>query len=1203
MSKNKGNGFEAGQVKRALLHGMTVESKNGWIIRVNDSDDVEVWPPKGEGFSTHIGMLDKAVQDFCKTADMPIPGVNMYPDDQVDVPEPSALLGSDSAEGEGFDNPSVNKRPKGLDAEGTDAPSTELGSDTTSDSAFEDPDLNRRPTSTEGTGGKPDTDLGQDMSSRPTNWGERTISGRHVRRAAPLPADAPDKATSLSGFGDMLRRELRNLDTSIQVEEQDDGTVLVYDANFDAVVDPFTAVSELQAIAPGSDETAVWDALNTATSEAALRSARARHARRKALHPVQKGKRGPGMPGRGKAQVGEEAPSVAPGVVARREAADPFNVTPVEEPGKKPNKGETPSDPDEVVSTSYSKPRDEKYETEGETDKIGGREEHDGAYQDEEGKWMTDEDEKNVPEDWEGIAQQPKSKAGRIADTYLDPVPDSSSIYRELRRARPSAALLEDIMDPHKWAANNVFAQSKDWTPEETPIDQGKMSENRGRLTRKRMPVASKKVAVHVPEDQVEYDYEAEPDYDFAPDFMSGDPEYEAEDRKMEEDAKRRLDQGDIWAWFMFRVIATWKDSTGKKYTGTSNYLGGNSYASEEDFRRDFEAGEFTDMKDDAYENLMSQVEDADTGMKAIRPKGARRSAQEAFDLGGEAEGRMDDESIAEWVLETQELTDWAVEEGVPEQEIGDDDSQRWQSFLDEHRGELLREIRHLEGSRQADAPKGKGWERVTKDLKKEPGVDNPYALANWMKGQNYKPREQGGGKDARRTAGPKIREHWHGDGGYERGLEAESAEELHALTMALGGDEVDWSRFKPKQPEGAPAEVEAQDVPAPSSPTSAPAPTAKRRADVGGEVEAVDEGAKDYWQGYMGEYGKDLSKGDTTSKKPEKGRFEHGGPKKKNDVGIKARREAYFRARRLAQMAAPQAQPAAPLPAPGGAPGGAPVPAAPGGAPAPTGGPKPPAAAPGGAAPGLPAGTGDSGLQALGWTAEEIGLMDDEDKQKILQIKLKKPGTKAKTPAPGAPKPGGPGAGPGAPPGGPGAPAPSSPTAPGAGPAGPGITPPSPGGALMSPSAAARLANLILRKINRRRLLGQQVQPQQQAPAAPAAPAPAPKAPAAPAEQGAGPEFNPPPGTPASPKAPAAPGAGGGGQGMSDGVGDEVSAFKILSEIQGQNVSATTAEQVPALKASIFAQRLLTELGITVSEAYDLFGLSRSKSLTSLFK
>jgi hypothetical protein len=39
--------------------------------------------------------------------------------------------------------------------------------------------------------------------------------------------------------------------------------------------------------------------------------------------------------------------------------------------------------------------------------------------------------------------------------------------------------------------------------------------------------------------------------------------------------------------------------------------------------------------------------------------------------------------------------------------------------------------------------PSGAGWERVVKSLKKESDVDNPWALAHWMKAQGYKPKRK----------------------------------------------------------------------------------------------------------------------------------------------------------------------------------------------------------------------------------------------------------------------------------------------------------------------------------------------------------------------------------------------------------------------------------------------------------------------------
>lgn len=65
----------------------------------------------------------------------------------------------------------------------------------------------------------------------------------------------------------------------------------------------------------------------------------------------------------------------------------------------------------------------------------------------------------------------------------------------------------------------------------------------------------------------------------------------------------------------------------------------------------------------------------------------------------------------------------------------------------------------------------------------------------------------------------------------------------------------------------------------------------------------------------------------------------------------------------------------------------------------------------------------------------------------------------------------------------------------------------------------------------------------------------------------------------------------------------DEQRAFQILSEVQQSKVEATTPEQVSSLKASHLAQRLLTELGMTMTEARELFGLAKNKTFSSLLQ
>ena len=119
----KADRLQPKKVAEALYHDVPVEHR-GWLIRINgEKDTIEVFPPEGDtrhqAFETDLCHLDRAVKDFCKLAEMPIPGVNKHPKDQVSVGSPSKVLGPDSSVGEGWKNPKVNERPTGLDQKGT----------------------------------------------------------------------------------------------------------------------------------------------------------------------------------------------------------------------------------------------------------------------------------------------------------------------------------------------------------------------------------------------------------------------------------------------------------------------------------------------------------------------------------------------------------------------------------------------------------------------------------------------------------------------------------------------------------------------------------------------------------------------------------------------------------------------------------------------------------------------------------------------------------------------------------------------------------------------------------------------------------------------------------------------------------------------------------------------------------------------------
>ena len=262
-------------------------------------------------------------------------------------------------------------------------------------------------------------------------------------------------------------------------------------------------------------------------------------------------------------------------------------------------------------------------------------------------------------------------------------------------------------------------------------------------------------------------------------------------------------------------------------------------------------------------------------------------------------------------------------------------------------------------------------------------------------------------------------------------------------------------------------------------------------------------------------------------------------------------------------ESAPPGGMPAAPESAPQG------VPAAPGAQP------------PAGPVPKAP-GAGDAGLKALGWTDQDIKAMDEESKQKILQVQLKKPGAGA--PAAGAPT------------GVPGAPAPAKPPAkpaPQAPQSGPAPMPAPPGQGM--PAPVARRVEREARERKQRskafKMLTGQV-PAEQAP--PPAPNTSPSAPVQTGPASTWPDLA--PSTSPTQKV----------EDFQSDVSNELSpesqAMQIYNEILQDTVQASFPEQVPALKAQTLIQRLLTETGMPVQEARNLFGLKAGDGFNKLF-
>jgi hypothetical protein len=375
-------------------------------------------------------------------------------------------------------------------------------------------------------------------------------------------------------------------------------------------------------------------------------------------------------------------------------------------------------------------------------------------------------------------------------------------------------------------------------------------------------------------------------------------------------------------------------------------------------------------------------------------------------------------------------------------------------------------------------------------------------------------------------------------ENGYGRKVDAESPEEIYHLIKSFGSDDdYDWSKMTPRQP----GQVTSEE----SELGEGLAP-----------VTASDPAAKKYWQGYFGEYGEKMTKDDS-------GKKDRKDPK---DVWKVNKAKEALRVKRSQQApsqstSAPPGGQVAPVQDPSAAPAQDPS--------------KAPSQGQPGQDPKAPAkpspGAGDEGLKTLGWTPEDIKAMTPDQKQKIIQINLTKPGASV-SPAQVPVKPM---AAPAQPPKAPAAQPGQAPAAPAKGmPAAPPATQPAPAAKRHSRERAdkVKISNAF------QRLMAQDLGGVPQAPAkapvqAPAAPAKAPVQAPAQGQPGQAPA-----------QAPA-------DAMMKDPESPEGKVFSIYQEILDKDVQASSPTEIQAKKAQELMSRVISEVGMTPSDLKKLFG------------
>lgn len=1139
-------------VKNAILGGEVIE-KNAWSISIDSDDQVLIFPPKGAGFSTSLGNIDKAVSDFCKKAEMPIPGVN-----QSTPPKDTSTtdMGSDSGVGDGFTSPSVNKKdvPDGAKS------STDLGDDTTSDEGFTSPSvIKRQPVNVE-TGGLPDTDLGADSSVHEPDFHDKSVSVQEDGRVG---------GRKPAAFKDQLGRDWT-------FEEGEDDYNLLRDIDIDGY------------------RLRLWDNGSQANT--------GQHQLRYAFEDP-----------KGNMLF----------------SGDDYGVSPMHS-----------IDSDEAVRGLLGFLTLRPGDTDSEYFEDYTEEQMDFADADAENMSMYSMDP-NAFEDEEGFEPyefkewggRGASRANKIVDSFSqEKTPD---FYREHKT--PSASLLEDIMDPEAWAANNrdVVAQylnesdpdrdlsephrqTKDVPPlvgydDETYEDflsdeitsRKKRSVRRQRAdgftpskkTETKPTVSDPKVEDKTDETDRKKELDKSTGYAFADkdarkrqaggyydedegfdpvselieSWINGNRTYVVDECRGDYELTTAVRDGlDPEAQAIFDRIMLNKQSSYKRQAGPRlrekwNNDGG--------YNRDMEAESAEELyhmvrsfgTEDDYDwgsykpNMPVAPEGTEegnaSGEKFEGPEGlgsnARRKlrasvyevivgnlgrvyegddfaeAHETYkdyvNLSKQDYGRVGGEDVV--FFEDSEIIDeysgsLGVEgarrklRAVEDKEAVDDKAKDyWKDYYGDY-GSKLVDDGNMGGGPRGTKPKKKDEKKddgPTTDTKKE--SRRVHAWEEWMDSAILPLCDlRNGLKLGKITCDEAI-----------RGLEA-IQNDLSSVASDVAEDLISDLRY---------------------------AVNACEEDNVERVIYNINNTLENMQRTEFT---------NTWGSKTKKESLKHA----RRSIRARVKANIARRARRKAQ----QSQNPAVQPAGQNALEGAPL--APtsdlGGPPATGLAPTTPQAPEGKPKPEMAPGTGDSGLQALGWPPEDIQVMNEDDKQKILQIRLNKPGTQP--PKPGE-KPGEkPVADPTkAPPAG-GQPA--TPAAPAATPAMPGTQPAAPAPTPVQARLMARRMDLRLR--TRRAQEALEADPQ----AAPAAPAATP-----PAAPNAGPT--------AVPEAPE--------RGLGMGGTDE-QALAILQEVRKQEVSATDAIGVSIQKNQILAQRLMTELGISMEEARKLYGVKDTSKL-----
>lgn len=483
--------------------------------------------------------------------------------------------------------------------------------------------------------------------------------------------------------------------------------------------------------------------------------------------------------------------------------------------------------------------------------------------------------QQDTPE-WESPGPIITSREARLDDSPFLVGSDPAERYRQARENRPSARLLEGIADESGWLARRVLAQFEE-TEEEVQTDDTDVVKEAARST-----VRLRDDVFQIGDGFVDRTADSKLIYTFGYDQKLGQPHLLEMQRYVDTCCggvrAYRVASVSQMSPGVVRAIVIEAQAEAAPMFGGDDGEGGFEEKREAVRRAMGKVVVGADFGNDAagmgsdYEGTLLGKEGAEKMVPNPNPKGRSEMVTESYakawkaQQGGGTTPRYEEPALPpapEWATQHSpydkpDVLPTKKNLGAPSPEH----EQRMQEYEQSKQQALtpklgpgpeepprddtaLREELEQAGwtsPKSADAPEG--WSGTVEEMiDKHPEIDNPFALANWMKDKGYESHEKESsvqpvrdvaspsgphegtqkaikpvrdvpsldpkGQPSQPKQGARISEGWGEGGEYKRDIEAENAQEVWELHRGLGGEAPDFAALQQQQQAQMSAPVE----------------------------------------------------------------------------------------------------------------------------------------------------------------------------------------------------------------------------------------------------------------------------------------------------------------------------------------------------------------------------------------------------------